>query len=123
MPDDRELLIIGDRILIAPDNNKERTSTGLYLPQGIAEKEKVQTGYVVKTGPGHSIPAQNESGEPWTESRNEPHYVPLQVKEGDFAIFLRREAIEIDYDQKKYLIIPHAAVLAAVREKFTAPEL
>ena len=120
MPDERELLIVGDRILIAPDTGKDRTSGGLYLPQGMAEKEKVNTGYVIKTGPGYIIPPHHEGGAPWEESKDEPRYVPLQVKEGDFAIYLRREAVEIEYDMKKYMIVPHAAILAVVRDKFVA---
>ena len=52
MADKKEIVIIGDRVLIEPDSDKERTESGLYLPQGISEKEKVQGGHVAKTGPG-----------------------------------------------------------------------
>ncbi len=122
MSDERDLIIIGDRILIAPDNSKEKTSTGLFLPQGLAEKENVQSGYVVKTGPGYMLPFTDNSSEPWARSR-EPQYVPLQVSAGDYAIFLKRESIEIEYEEKKYLIIPQAGILAIIREKFGTGEL
>ena len=111
----KELVVIGDRILIAPDNEKTRTESGLYLPQGLAEKEKVQSGRVAKVGPGFVMP-HTDSSEPWQSVRGEPQYVPLQVREGDLAIFLRREAFEIEYDGKKYLIVPQSGVLAVVRE-------
>ena len=52
-PDNRlkKLIVIGDRILIKPSKPDERTESGLYLPPGVQEKEKVQQGYVIKTGP------------------------------------------------------------------------
>ena len=118
----KELIIIGDRVLIEPDAEKNRTDSGLYLPQGVAEKEKVQSGYVIKTGPGYAIPS-TDSQEPWVNPKNEPHYIPLQVEEGDYAIFLRKEAIEIEYEGKKYLIIPQSGILAVVRDKYLTPEI
>jgi chaperonin GroES len=112
----KDLIIIGDRVLIQPDTDKTRTESGLYLPQGVTEKEKVQGGLVVKTGPGYVMPHQSESGEPWLEAKNEPRYIPLQVAEGDYAIFLRKEAIEIEYEGRKYLIIHQGGILAVVRD-------
>lgn len=112
----RDLVIIGDRILIDPDTEQSRTAGGLYLPQGLAEKEKVGTGKVSKVGPGYILPSGDSSSEPWQLSHKEPQYVPLQVKEGDIAIFLRRDAIEVEYEGRKFLIIPQAGVLAVVRD-------
>jgi len=50
-PDNRlkKLIIIGDRVLIRPTRPNERTQTGLYLPPGVQEKEKVQQGYIIKS--------------------------------------------------------------------------
>lgn len=121
MDQKKDLIVIGDRVLIEPDTSKERTDSGLYLPQGVAEKEKVQGGWVVKTGPGYILPHHSDSGEPWLDAKDEPKYIPLQVNEGDYTIFLRKEAIEIEYGKKKYLIIPQAGILAVVR-KSTHPE-
>lgn len=121
--EDQQLVVIGDRVLIAPDTEKQRTGAGLYLPQGVAEKEKVQSGLIVNIGPGYVIPHTDTGSEPWMSSKHEPHYVPLQVKKGDFAIFLRREAVEIEFSSKKYLIVPQAAILAVVRENISLPPL
>ena len=43
-PDNRlkKLIVIGDRLLIKPLRPDERTASGLYLPPGVQEKEKVQ---------------------------------------------------------------------------------
>jgi chaperonin GroES len=115
----RQIIVIGDRILVSPETDKSRTESGLYLPQGLAEKEKVQSGRVAKVGPGYIVP-HSEGAEPWQGTREEPRYIPLQVREGDYAIFLRREATEIEYEGEKYLIVPQTGVLAVVRD--TIPE-
>ena len=117
MKKEKEIIIIGDRVLINPDPGKDKTDSGLYLPQGLAEKEKVNSGYVVKVGPGYVIPHVADSSEPWASKRTETHYIPLQVRIGDYAIFLRKEAIEIEYDEKKFLIVSQSGILAVIRSK------
>jgi chaperonin GroES len=117
MKKEKEIIIIGDRVLINPDAGKDKTDSGLYLPQGLPEKEKVNSGYVVKVGPGYIIPHVADSAEPWASKRTETHYIPLQVRIGDYAIFLRKEAIEIEYDEKKFLIVSQSGILAVVRSK------
>ncbi len=114
-------MVIGDRVLIAPDKNKEKTGTGLYLPQGLSEKEKIHSGYVIKTGPGYILP-HVESEEPWSGTKKGPQYIPLQINEGDYAIFLRKEAVEIEYEKTKYLIIPQSGILAVIREEIKLPQ-
>jgi len=116
----KNLIVIGDRVLIDPDDRMDRTtSAGLYLPPTVKEKEKVSGGYVVKTGPGYAIP-DPVSEEPWTsEKRTEMKYVPLQAADGDYAIFLKESAVEIEFEGKKYLIVPHSSLLALVRTELT----
>lgn len=85
----RKLLIIGDRVLIKPQSPNDRTKAGLYLPPNVIEKEVVQTGYVIKTGPGYPIPAPTDDiDELWKKQEEKTKYLPLQVKEDDIAIFL-----------------------------------
>lgn len=79
--------MIADRVLIRPSKPDQRTASGLYLPPGVQEKEKVQQGIIIKTGPGYAIPLPVES-EPWKNEDDEVQYIPLQAKEGDLAIFL-----------------------------------
>ena len=115
------MLVVGDRVLILPDTDKERTEHGLYLPPTVREKEKVQSGYVVKVGPGYPVPnPQFIEQEPWSTTPKEPvKYIPLQAEEGDYAIFLRDQAIEIEFEQKKYLIVPQSAILVLIRKELT----
>ncbi len=111
-----ELIVVGDRVLIAPDEGDDRTGTGLYLPQGVKEKEKVQSGKVIKTGPGYPIPDMSSiEAEPWQTPDVDSKYFPLQAKEGDYCIFLRSAGMEIEYDNKKYIIVPHSAILVLLR--------
>ena len=111
-----ELIIVGDRVLIEPQEGEKQTDAGLYLPATVTEKEKVGTGQVVRIGPGHVMPNPEYSeGEPWTQTNEAVRYLPLQAQPGDFAFYLRSEAIEITYQNKSYLIVHHGTILALVR--------
>jgi chaperonin GroES len=112
----KKLIIIGDRVLIRPSKPNERTQTGLYLPPGVQEKEKVQQGYIIKIGPGYAIPMPPED-EPWKSQEEQVRYLPLQAKEGDLAIFLLGGATEIMYQDEKYFIVPQSAILMLEREE------
>lgn len=115
----KQIIMIGDKVLIKPDEARDKTNTGLYLPPGVKEKEKVNSGYVIKIGPGYPIPTLDTSeDEPWKEKKNQAKYIPLQAKEGDYAIFLREQSIEFEFEGKKYLIVPQNAILALLRDEF-----
>ena len=111
----KKLIVIGDRILIKPLQPNERTVSGLYLPPGVQEKEKVQQGYVIKTGPGYAIPLPVEN-ETWKSEEEQIKYIPLQAKEGDLAIFLLSGATEVMYEGDKYFIVPQSVILMLERE-------
>jgi co-chaperonin GroES (HSP10) len=117
-PDNRlkKLIVIGDRVLIRPTKPNERTDSGLFLPPGVQEKEKVQQGYVIKIGPGYAIPMPPED-EPWKNQEEQVKYLPLQAKEGDLAIFLLSGATEVLYGGEKYFIVPQSAILLLEREE------
>jgi chaperonin GroES len=117
-PDNKwqKLIIIGDRVLIRPTRPDDRTDSGLYLPPGVGEKEKVQQGYVIKIGPGYVIPMPPED-EPWKSSEEKVRYIPLQAREGDLAIFLLSGATEVMYGGERYFIVPQSAVLMLEREE------
>jgi chaperonin GroES len=111
-----KLIVIGDRILIKPKVPQSKTRSGLFLPPGVNENEKVLIGYVVKVGPGYPIPSVNDADEPWKNVSDEPRYVPLQPKEGDQAVYLQSSAIEIEFNQEKYVVVPHSAILLLLRD-------
>ncbi len=119
----KRLLVIGDRVLIAPEDAYKRTEVGLYLPQTVVEKQQVQGGRVVAVGPGIPLPEPGaEEDEPWKASAREPRYLPMQVEEGDYALFLKKASVEITWEHKTYLIVPQAAILVVVRESLDEEE-
>ncbi len=116
---DQELekfIMVGDRVLIKPKTPQSKTKSGLYLPPGVQENEKIHSGYVLKVGPGYPIPAINEADEPWKDKSNEVKYVPLQPSEGDLAVYLQNSAWEIEFKNEKYIIVPHNAILMLIRD-------
>lgn len=115
----KHLLVVGDRVLIAPEEGEERTRVGLYLPPTAVDKKEVQGGTVVATGPGTPVSAPTElDEEPWKISGGEARYLPVQARVGDYALFFRRAAVEITFEEKRYLVVPQAAILTLVREDF-----
>lgn len=112
----KKLIIIGDRVLIRPTRPHEKTETGLYLPPGVQEKERVQQGYIIKIGPGYALPMPPED-EPWKAQEEQVRYLPLQAREGDLAIFLLSGATEVIYEGEKYFIVPQSAILMLEREE------
>jgi chaperonin GroES len=114
----KRLLVVGDRILISPEEGEERTRVGLYLPPTAVDKKEVQGGTVVATGPGTPVSAPTElDEEPWKIGQGEARYMPVQALPGDYALFFRRAAVEIEFEEKTYLVIPQAAILTLVREE------
>ena len=115
----KEIIVVGDRVLISFNKNEDRTEFGLYLPTGVKEKEKVRGGYVVKVGPGYALPDPSSAdSEPWSSRpKNEIRYIPLQAQVGDYAIYLSSSAVEIEFEDKAYVVVSQAAILALVRDE------
>lgn len=111
-----KFIIIGDRVLIKPRDMETRTKSGLVLPATVKEKEEIQSGYIIKTGPGYPIPSQ-EIDEPWKDQTSDPKYIGMQAAKGDLAIFLKSRAHEIEFENEKFLIVPHAAILLLIRDE------
>ena len=113
----KKLIVIGDRVLIRLSKPNERTESGLFLPPGVQEKEKIQSGYVIKVGPGYPLPMPAEEEDSWKGRDEQIKYLPLQAQEGDLAIFLQKGAIEVMYEGEKYFIVPQASILMLEREE------
>lgn len=119
----KKLVVMGDRVLVTPEEGEERTSVGLYLPPTAVDRQAVQGGRIIATGPGTPLaePASLDD-EPWRLSKSETKYVPIQAYVGDYALFFRKAAVEITFEDTKYLVVPQAAILVLVRSDET-PEL
>ena len=114
----RRIIIIGDRVLIRPDDSTEKSPAGLYLPPTVREKEDVWGGVVVEVGPGLPLSDPNSvEEEPWKTASDTVRYIPPQAETGDYALFLKKASVEIKVEDKKYLIVPQAAILVIIRDE------
>ena len=114
----KQLLVVGDRVLITPEDGDERTRVGLYLPATAIDAQQVQTGLIVATGPGTPVAdISSLDDEPWKVDSRENRSRGMQARVGDHAIFFRKAAVEITFDNETYLVLPQSAILALVRDK------
>jgi chaperonin GroES len=112
----KNLIVVGDRVLIKPKKTDNKTQSGLYLPPGVQEKEKIQSGYIVKVGPGYPLPLPADDDDAWKGKEGSIKYIPLQAEPGDLALYLQRGAVEIMYESEKFFIVPQASILMLERE-------
>lgn len=113
----KKLIVVGDRVLIKPTSPTNKTASGLYLPPSVQEQEKIQTGYIIKVGPGYPLPLPADEDDVWKGKDDQIKYLPLQAQEGDLAIFLQKGAIEVQYEGEQYYIVPQASILMLEREQ------
>ena len=114
----KQILIVGDRVLIRPDKGEKKSKAGLYLPPSVIEKQEILSGVVVEVGPG--IPMGNpedQLNEPWSANDSSPvKYIPTQAELGDVALFLNKASIEVKIENEDYLIVPQSAILILIRD-------
>ena len=90
---------LGDRVLIEPMKEEERTRSGILLPE-TAQKERPEQGKIVAVGPG--------------KVNDEGRLVPLNVKKGDIVLFTKYGPNEVKVDDKEYLIAREEDILAVI---------
>jgi len=116
-PDFNTFIVVGDRVLIKPKSPMEKTKGGLLLPPGVQESERLQSGYVIKVGPGYPIPAIAEIDEPWKNKSDDVKYVPIQPHVGDLAVYLQNNAYELEFNSTKYVIVAQSSILLLIRDE------
>ena len=84
---------LGDRVLIKPIEQEEKTPSGIYIPE--TAKEKSQQGEVIAIGDDEKI----------------------KVKPGDIVIYEKYAGNEIEIDNEKYLIVQNKEILAIVEKE------
>jgi len=109
-----KFIMVGDRVLVKPKNPSGKTKSGLFLPPTVQENEQVQSGYIVKVGPGYPIPSASEDDQ-WKQKAEDVKYLPLQTHIGDLAIYLSKNGHEIEFNNEKYIILPYSAILMIIR--------
>ena len=114
----KQLIVVGDRVLVRIEEGEERTNVGLYLPPTAVDNQAVQGGTIIATGPGLPMPSPDSNiDEPWRTTSRETRFVPMQARRGDYALFFRKAAVEITFEGERYLVVPQAAILALVRDE------
>jgi co-chaperonin GroES (HSP10) len=56
-------------------------------------------------------------------AQSAPRYLPMQVEIGDYALFFRKAAIELSFEDENFLVVPHSAILILVRGEDIPDEL
>jgi co-chaperonin GroES (HSP10) len=122
----KQLVVVGDRVLVRIEEGEDRTKVGLYLPATAVDSQAVQGGAIVATGPGMPLPDPGDHpDEPWRlggRAGREARYVPMQARVGDYALFFRKAAVEVTFEGDRYLVVPQAALLALVRDEVAPTE-
>ncbi len=113
----KRLIVVGDRVLVKPEEGEDRSKVGLYLPPTAVDSQAVQGGRIMATGPGLPMPDFGDSSEePWRVAMRETRFIPMQARAGDYALFFRKAAVEITFESERYLVVPQTAILALVRD-------
>lgn len=94
-----QLFPLGDRVLVKPLEEQDKTKGGILLPE--TAKEKPQEGEVIAVGDGKML----DSGQK----------VPLQVKKGDKILYGKYSGTEVKVEGVDHLIIREEDVLAIVK--------
>ena len=89
---------LGDRLLVKPIEQEEKTASGIILPE--TAKEKPHEGEVLAVGPG----GRKEDG-----SR-----IAMDVEVGNRVLYAKYAGTEVKMDGVKYLILRESDVLAIV---------
>jgi chaperonin GroES len=89
---------LGDRVVVKPLEQEEKTKSGIVLPD--TAKEKPQQGEVLAVGSGRTL----ENGQK----------VALEVKVGDKVIFSKYAGTEIKIDGQEVLILNERDIHAII---------
>jgi co-chaperonin GroES (HSP10) len=114
----KQILVVGDRVLIKPDKGGKKSKAGLYLPPSVIEKQEVLSGIVVEVGPGIPLGNPEENiDEPWSVNDGSSiKYIPTQAEVGDMVLFVNKASIEVKIENEDYLIMPQSAILILIRD-------
>ncbi len=92
---------LGDRVVVEPMEEEERTAGGIILPE--TAKEKPQQGKVIAVGPG----ARDEDG----------NRIPIDVKLGDRVLFAKYAGTEVKLGgDHKVLVLRESDILAVIEQ-------
>ncbi len=90
---------LGDKVVIRPSKQEEKTKSGIVLP-ATADKEKPQQGEVIAVGPGKMDHGQ---------------MVKMTVKPGDKVLFTQYGPNEVKIEDEDLLVVAESDILAIIK--------
>jgi len=97
----KELKPLGDRVLIKPVVEEEKSKGGILLPDTVS-KEKPQVGEIFAVGPG--------------STSKEGKIIPMTVKKGDKVVYAKYSGTDIKGDDDEdYLLLSEKDILATIK--------
>jgi chaperonin GroES len=90
----------GDRLLIEPSEQAEKSAGGVYLPDTV--KEKPVQGTVLAVGPGRVLDNGTR--------------LPVDYKAGEVVFYSKYSGSEIKIDGKDYIVISEKDVLGVLTD-------
>jgi chaperonin GroES len=94
-----QLKPLGDRVVLKHEEAKEKTQSGIILPD--CAKEKPQSAVVEAVGPG-----KTEDGKT----------TAMQVSVGDRVIYSKYAGTEVKYGEEEYIIVSQNDIIAIVED-------
>ena len=86
-----------DRVLLAPEENEKETKGGILLPTAAQEKSQIAT--VVAVGKGGELDGKK---------------IEIQIEKGDRVLYSKYAGTEVTIEDKKYVIVRQADILAVL---------
>jgi chaperonin GroES len=90
---------LGDKVLVKRAEARDRTDSGIYLPE--SAKDKPREGKIMATGAGL---LNKETGQ----------YMPFSVKKGDNILFSSYAGTEVKIEGTEYLIMTEDDILGII---------
>ncbi|MDO9511037.1 MAG: co-chaperone GroES [Bacteroidales bacterium] len=101
----KNLIVIGDKVLIKLKSSSKQTKSALFLPPAYTDKKEVLAVYVTLTGSAYPIPSISEpDSDNWKSQVSGEHYIPLQARPGDLAVFLQKGSVEAIIQSERHYI-------------------
>ena len=90
---------LGDKIVLKPISEEEKTESGIILPDTI-EKEKPEQGEVIAVGPGKLL----ENG----------GRAIMEIKTGNKVLFKKYSPDEFEIGKEKFLVVSQEDILGVI---------
>ena len=91
---------LGDRVVVEPLEEEQKTATGVYLPD--SAQERPQRGVVIAVGPGRL----DDDGK----------RVAMDLKVGDKVLYAKYAGTEVKLSDKDILVLKESDILAIIQE-------